>query len=134
MSKPRYGWWSYVKNMIHRYPALCDQHAAMLHMQTTPSYSGMNFGGGDGRGLENRVVCAMSRTETREYEAVAAAIRETTKRESGELRLRLIWLIYWDRSHTLSGAALAVNVSYRTARRWNGDFIRLVAGNFGLLD
>ena len=89
MSKPRYGWWPYVKNMIYRYPSLREQHDAMLHMQTTPAYSGMS-GGGDGRGLENRVVSAMSKTEMREYDAVTAAIKETDALTHGQRRMRLI--------------------------------------------
>ena len=76
----------------------------------------------------------MSRTNIREFDAVRLAIQQTDGTQGGDNRLQLIKLIYWKRTHTLSGAALELHISYRTARRWNGEFIRLVAGNFGLLD
>ncbi len=33
MSKPRYGWWGYVKNMIRRYPSLKMEYE-YLHSQS----------------------------------------------------------------------------------------------------
>lgn len=132
MSKPRYGWWSYVKNMIHRYPALREQHEAMLHMQTTPAYSAVG-GGGDGRGLENTIIRAMSKNEMREYDAVTKAINETEGLLHGQRRLKLVTLVYWQRTHTVEGASWAVHVSSRTGRQWHGDFIRCVAKHFGFL-
>lgn len=134
MSKPRDIWWSYVKNMTYRYPALCTLHQQALAQQITPAYSGQSGGSGSGRKTEQTVVRALTRTESREYEAVHLAIRQTRQLEGGAERLRLIRLVYWARSHTLTGAALAANVSYRTARRWNSEFLRLVAKNYGLLD
>ena len=134
MSKPRYPWWGYVRSMVYRYPALRDQHDAAMLMQTTPAYSGMSGGGGDGRGLENLVLRALTRNEAREYEAVAAAIRQTDEAANGALKLRMIRLVYWDRSHTLTGAAMALHIGEATAWRWHGVFIRQVARNFGLLD
>ena len=77
---------------------------------------------------------AMTRNAAREYEAVHLAIQETRQLPSGADRLRLIRLVYWKRSHTLTGAALAVHVSFPTAKRWHGEFIRRVARNYGLLD
>ena len=134
MSKPRDIWWSYVKAMTYRYPALCTLHQQALSQQITPAYSGQSGGSGSGRKTEQAVVRALTRTETREYEAVHLAIRQTRQLPGGAERLRLIRLVYWKRSHTLTGAAMAVHVSIPTAKRWHGEFIRLVAKNFGLLD
>lgn len=134
MSKPRYGWWSYVKDMIFRYPALCESHSLSLAQKVTPTYSAQPGGGGSGRTTEQTTVRAMTRNAAREYEAVHLAIQQTQQLDSGAERLQIIRAAYWKRTHTLSGAALAANVSYRTARRWNGEFIRRVAKNYGLLD
>ena len=123
MSKPRYGWWPYVKNMIYSYPSLCTLHQQALTQQITPTYSGLSGGSEGSRKTEQTVVRASTQTAAREYEAVHLAIQ-----------LQIIRATYWKRTHTLSGAALAANVSYRTARRWNGEFIRRVAKNYGLLD
>ena len=104
MSTPRYTWWGYVKSIIRRYPRLCRENPA-------PE----SVGG-------------------REKQAVEQAIERTRRRRDGEERLRLIELVFWKESHTLAGAALCCHVSERTARRWHGEFIRLAALCFGLLD
>lgn len=134
MSNPRYDWWSYVKGMIYRYPALCDQHSQAMAQKITPSYAAQPSSSESSRTTEDLVARAMSRTNIREFDAVRLAIQQTDGTQGGDNRLQLIKLIYWKRTHTLSGAALELHISYRTARRWNGEFIRLVAGNFGLLD
>lgn len=108
MSTPRFDWWTYVKGMVARYPALRMQAA------NDPN--------------------SMTHTGTRELEAVRLAVRQTEDETAGEDRVKLIALMYWHKTHTMHGAAMEVHVSYRTARRWNGDFIRLVAKNFGLMD
>lgn len=69
-----------------------------------------------------------------ENNAVDKAVRETEALQDGADRLTLIRLVFWDKTHTLEGAALAVNCSERTARRWHTDFIKCVARNYGLLD
>ena len=134
MSKPRYGWWSYVKDMIRRYPALCEAHEEELRQRVTQSYSEVPGSGKAERGTEQTVARAMTRIAVREYEAVSQAIEQTRQSGNGEAILRMIRLVYWNRSHTLSGAAMAVYISLPTAKRWHGAFIRLVARNFGLLD
>ena len=134
MSKPRYGRWPYVKNMIYSYPSLCTLHQQALTQQITPTYSGLSGGSEGSRKTEQTVVRASTQTAAREYEAVHLAIQETRQLPGGAERLQLIRLVYWKRSHTLTGAALAVHVSFPTAKRWHGEFIRRVARNYGLLD
>lgn len=70
----------------------------------------------------------------REHIAVAEAITQTNAYPDGEERLSLISLVFWQRTHTLEGASMAVNVSERTGRRWHTDFIKLVAEKYGLLE
>lgn len=96
MSKPRYGWWGYIKWTIRNYKS-------------------------DAELMED------------EREAIEIAIRETGQLIDGAERIKLIDLIYWRRTHTLQGAALAVHVSERTAQEWHRKFIRLVAQKRGLL-
>ena len=134
MSKPRYDWWPYVKGMIRRYPALKAQYADLHSQSVTPSYSGMPGGGGDGRTLERIAVRELPGTRQREYEAVRRAIQTTGHYPNGGDRLKVIRLVLWDRSHTLEGAAMIVPCSIRHAKEWHGDFIRLVALYFGLMD
>ena len=106
MSNPKYDWWSYVKGMIRRYPKLRKQ---------------LEF-------------CAeLPSPYQEEYDSVTLACRHTETIDAGAERMRLISLIYWKKTHTLSGAALQCSVDYSTAKRWHKDFIRAVGAYYGLL-
>ena len=134
MSRPRYDWWSYVKGMIRRYPALREQYRELHSSSMVADYSGMPRGGGGGRGLEEVAVRELPSTSQREYEAVRRAIATTERYRNGVDRLKVIDLVLWRKSHTLEGAALMVPCSARHAKEWHGEFIRLVAGYYGLMD
>ncbi len=105
MSRPRYDWWSYVKGMIRRYPAMAE----------TP--------------MED-----LTPVHRRERSAVQAAIEETERKRTGAERMKVIRLVLWDRSHTLEGAAMEIPCHYKTAQEWHREFIQAVAVRFGLLD
>ena len=64
--------------------------------------------------------------------AVESALWQTAGKLSGEQRLKLIRLVYFEKSHTLTGAALAIPCSYECAKRWSRDFLRLCAAQRGL--
>ena len=134
MSKPRYPWWSYVKAMIREYPALRERYADLHAQSMTADYSGMPRSGGAARGTEEIAIRELPSTKQREYEAVRRAIVQTERYCNGRQRLAVIRMVLWERRYTLEGAALQVPCCMRTAAQWHGDFIRLVALNFGLLD
>lgn len=134
MSKPRYDWWAYVKGMIRRYPALKVRYEDLHTPALTVAYGEHLGGGGDGRTTEAVAIRELPSTHQREYEAVRHAIIITGGQPTGALRLQLIRLVFWDCSHNLIGAANQVHVGEATAKRWHGDFIRLVAKVYGLLD
>lgn len=134
MSKPRYKWWSYVKAMIRQYPALAAEYEDLKRQSLTANYAGMPRGGAAGRTTEDVALREMETTKQREYEAVRRAVEATKRMRTGRDRLRVIKLVLWDNSCTLDGAALKVHISPRTARAYHGDFIRLVAKNYGLMD
>lgn len=134
MSRPRYDWWSYVKGMIRRYPTLKEQYADLHSQSMTANYSGMPRSGGVSRGTETVAVRELPGTKQREYEAVRRAIEQTEQYSNGRERLKVIKLVFWDRSHTLEGAAMVVPCHYKTAQGWSNTFIRLVAKKYGLMD
>ena len=134
MSTPRYDWWSYVKGMIRRYPALTERYRDLHSLSMTADYSGMPRSGGDGRGLERVALRELPGTKQREYEAVRRAIEDTKRYRDGAERLKVIKLMYWGGSCTLAGAALAVPCAAATAKTWHGEFIRMVASHYGLMD
>lgn len=133
MSTPRYDWWPYVKGMIRRYPDLCLKEAALHDTAITANISGMPGGGKRTDKTADAALRTLPEVNRRELEAVRAAVNETKTQDSGNLRLELVKLYYWKRSRTLFGAAEDVHVSRSTAKRWNTEFVKLVAKNFGLL-
>lgn len=133
MSNARYDWWPYIRGMIRRYPDLCKKAKELHDVAVTPSYGGVP-GGGPSDKTANAALRELPEVNRREMDAVRKAILYIKDAPDGEKRLEVIRLYYWKRSHTLYGAAIKVGVSERTAQKWNGDFIRLVAKNFGLLD
>lgn len=71
-------------------------------------------------------------TELREVEAVRRAIERVQDMPDGNVRLSLVDLVFWRRTHTIQGAAMALHISERTANRMHSHFIRTVAAEFGL--
>lgn len=134
MSKPRYRWWGYVKAVIRAYPALDKVMREPIYTPTTARYSTQPPQAGDGRSLECAVVKKLDGQDMEEYEAVSAAIRETERLPNGAARLKIIDLVYWQGTHTLAGAGLQVGYGERQTRKFNGEFIRLVAQNLNLME
>ena len=127
MSKPRYGWWGYVKNIIRAYPDLRQEYNALHEQSITANMSGIGGGAGVNRGTETVAVRELPRPKQREYDAVRQTILLTEHLRTGKDRLKLIDMVFWKGTHTLSGAALALNISYDTAIDYHGDFIMMVA-------
>ena len=134
ISKPRYKWWGYVKNVIRSYPDLQREYNDIHEQPITASLSGMPGGGGASRKTEDIALKRLPRSKQEEYEAVTRAVQVTGMLKTGRDRLKIVELVFWKQSHTLQGAAMKVNVSYDTAIDYHGDFIVLVAFFRGLVD
>ena len=134
MSKPRYAWWGYVKNMIRRYPSLKAEYEELHSQSVTAQYSSLPHTEGVSRGTEMVSIRGLPSTRQREYEAVRRAIEQTRGYANGKERLAVVNMVLWKRSHTLEGAALQVPCTNRIAKQWHGEFIRLVASHYGLMD
>lgn len=127
MSKPRYPWWGYVKNVIRGYPALKREYEQLHEQSITARLSGMPVGSDVSRGTESIALRQLPGPKQKEYDAVKAAVNATQRMITGEDRMKVIDLVFWKQSHTLSGAAMRANISYDTAINYHGDFIMLVA-------
>jgi hypothetical protein len=135
MSKPRYKWWGYARRVLYDWPRLNELHRDITAMSLAPpAYDVPRVTGHiAGRVTETAAIRELSPQEQREYDAVARAISMTGALPDSALRLELVSLVFWRRTHTLEGAALRVSVSSATAKRWQGAFIRDVARGLGLL-
>lgn len=132
MSKPRYRWWGYVKNVIRAYPELRERLLEAPETAVTARYSPQTRQSGTGRPVECSVVQRLSSRDAEEYEAVNAAIRETARMSNGEARLAIIDLVYWKRGKVcVDEAGMRVGYSPKQAKRICVEFIRLVAFYLG---
>lgn len=134
MSKPRYRWWGYIKNIIRAYPGLKKEYEALHEQSVTANMSGMPGGGEVSRGTESIALRELPRAKQAEYDAVRKAIAITELMRTGTDRLKLMDMVFWKNSHTLQGAAMAINVSYETAVEYHRDFIMISAYFRDLVD
>lgn len=133
MSNMRYGWWSYVKDMIRRYPDLKRRYIELHSVSLSAPINGMPRGGRVSKPTEGAALRALPNTDQREYDAVRRALSTTKRAKNGADQLRLIKLVFWE-GYTISQAATKMHYGERTAREWHRMFIRLVAKYYGLLD
>lgn len=134
MSKPRYGWWSYAKYMARNYPNLCLELKDKQSIGTTANYSAGPRGSGEARGTEAAAMRQLSTVKMREYEAVLKAVEAAgSVPGNGHLRVKLVEMVYFKRTHTMEGACQELHISYSTAKNYNNDFLCCIAKNFGLL-
>lgn len=120
------GWRKNTRAVIRAYPELRRRERELHDMPVTPRYSAEPGGGEASRTTENAAIRTLPPGDQRALDAVSAAIQTTMRYRNGNLRVRIIDLVYWRRSHTLEGAALAVHVSLKTAQGWHSDFVELV--------
>ena len=131
MSKPRYGWWSYAKYMIRKYPCLTAKMTELKEVSITARISGEAHGTGVSNPTQDVALRELNPTEQKEYDAVRLAIEDTLKHPTGEQRMKLIDLIFWKNTHTVLGAGREIPCAEITAKRWHRDFIRKVGEKYG---
>lgn len=106
MSRPHYGWWGYVKDIIRRYPTLCEQEKALHETCISPDLNGMPRGSGTPTDpVADAALRELPEINRREMEAVRQAIAETLTLDTGQERLQVIRCVFWDKTHTLEGGS-----------------------------
>lgn len=71
--------------------------------------------------------------ENRLVEIVDDTLAEIERMRDGRHRVELIRLAYFDRSHTLYGAAMTIPISERQAKKWNAIVMNIMAEKMQLL-
>lgn len=71
--------------------------------------------------------------ENRLVEIVDDMLAEIERMRDGRHRVELIRLTYFDRSHTLYGAAMTIPISERQAKKWNAIVMSIMAEKMQLL-
>lgn len=128
-------YWNYVKSIIRQYPELKKELETPLDVRVTAVYD--TVGGSHGSGTSDptgkAVVHDLSKAKQRKYDAVENAIIKTKQiNDNWQIRLKIIDLVYWRRTHTLAGAAQHEYVHMNTACRYQAEFIKIVAEELDL--
>lgn len=120
------GWRGDARAAIRAYPDLRRREEALHEMQITQAYGKTPGSHSASRTTEAVAVRTLPPDDQRALDAVASAISTTLRYRNGHERLQLISLVYWQRTHTLDGAALRLSVSPGTAKAWHSGFVELV--------
>lgn len=125
-------WWLYIKNILREYPELCRKEntpvAAALCANSPPA--GVKIEKSRvSKPTENAVLNgSLTDRERIRLEAVRTALMTTQQDpNNGDHRIIIIELVYFKKTHTIAGASTKIPCHENTAKRWQGDFIRLLA-------
>lgn len=144
------GWRKYTRAIIRAYPELkrrereLKDHSAIANYGTPAVLTDKNGkktlvnvllpgSGTASRATEDIALRTLPPGDQRALDAVSAAIQTTMRYRNGDLRVKIIDLVYWRQTHTLEGAAMEVHVSLDAAKRWHSAFIELVDAYFRIL-
>lgn len=127
MSRYKHWWYPNVARALKAYPALILKKDEIRRNSIIAKYSSDPRAGGATRSTEDVALRDLPPGEAAIVDAIAAALDEVSRRRDGFEVVRLVDLVYFRRSHTIQGAAIATNLTEITARRKLGDFINLVA-------
>ena len=134
MSKYRHWWRPNVERELKAYPELKRKKNELQKVTTTPVYGPTTHGPGVSDPTASAALRQLPDIEERVVSSIDAAIEETLKCSDGQEVMRLINMVYFKQSHTLTGAAMAAYVSMRTAHRRVNRFIYCVAKHGGYLE
>ena len=115
------------RHALRVYPRLKRKQAEAAGQQITPDYGGVVVQHGASRTTEDAALrSTLSADELRIIEAVEMAVAMQERQPNGAERLKMIRLVYWQRTHTLAGAALECHYSEEAIWRWNNEIMTAV--------
>lgn len=115
------------RHALRVYPRLKRKQAEAAGQQITPEYGGVVVQHGASRTTEDAALrSTLSADELRIIEAVEMAVAMQERQPNGAERLKMIRLVYWQRTHTLAGAALECHYSEEAVKRWNLELLTAV--------
>jgi len=131
-SKPRSRWWGFARRMIRDYPSLRYDLNLLQEQNITADISGLPRGSGTSRTVETLALKQLPEDDQKVYDAVTKAVETISLRPDGISKLKLITMMYWlDKPATAKSVAPQLHISEVTAKRWHGEFVRLVGKCYG---
>jgi len=134
ISKPRYTWWGHAINMVKAYPDRCRELKDAKEQIITANYSGYTGHSGVSKPVETLALRQLSKNDQKEMDAVKNALDEIKRSQSGDLKVKLIEMVYFKNPRRIKYAVLKLPIEYDTAKLWHREFIRLVGKHYGFFD
>lgn len=118
--------------MIRDFPSVEKEWKDIHEQSITANMTGMPRGGGAGRMAEAVALRQLQPDDQKLFDAVTRAKDLTLLVPNGADRVKLIRIMYWSgKQMTARDAAPHIPVAEITAKRWHGDFVRLVGICYG---
>ena len=133
MSRYKYWWYPNIARALKAYPGLIAKKDDIQRQNIIARYSAEPSGVGASRSTEDIALRDLPPAEAALVDAISSALDEASHRRDGEYIVRLIDLVYFRQTHTIQGAATALHMTEKTARRKHGDFITTTAKKLGYL-
>ena len=120
-------WRAEARAALRAYPKAKKKQNESGEMQITPVYGGSAVQHSATRTTENVALrVKLTPHEENVISAVEFAMRMQSAYPNGQERMKMIRLVYFQRSHTLEGAAMEVHYSDRAVKRWNAEILTAV--------
>ena len=120
-------WRTEARAALRAYPKAKKKQNESGEMQITPVYGGSAVQHSATRTTENVALrTKLTPHEENVISAVEFAMRMQSAYPNGQERMKMIRLVYFQRSHTLEGAAMEVHYSDRAVKRWNAEILTAV--------
>lgn len=120
-------WRSEARAALRQYPKCKRKQSETGEMQITPAYGGTPGSHTATRTTEN---VALAVRLTPHEENVISAVEFMMKMQSAypnaEERFKMIRLVYFNRTHTMEGAALECHYSVDALKKWNSEIMAAV--------
>ncbi len=119
-------WRSEAKNALRMYPRAKRKHAE-TDARLTPVYGGTAGSHAARRTTEDVALKGkLTPHEENVISAVEFMMRMQSAYPNAEERMKMIRLVYFQRTHTLEGAAMECHYSDRAVKRWNAEILTAV--------
>ena len=120
-------WRTEARAALRAYPKAKRKQSETGEMQITPVYGGSAVQHSATRTTENVALrVKLTPHEENIISAVEFMLRMQQAYPNAEERFKMIRLVYFQRSHTLEGAAMEVHYSDRAVKRWNAEILTAV--------
>lgn len=121
------GWRADARRALRLYPKLKRKKNEAMHISITPNYSGMPGSGGAKRTTEDTAMSALlSDADEKIIRAVDKALAMQRTYYNAEARIKSVDMVYFSRTHTIYGAAQALDYSEDAVRRWHTEILSAI--------